>query len=70
MRTAMGKPNQLGSAPSRGIGQDQELLEITQAFAQAGEIGAPRGDEAFELFQLRHADRGLHVAELEVVADV
>ena len=49
-RTAMGKPNQLGSDAGGGFGQDEELLEVAQAFAQQREIASARCDEAVAAF--------------------
>ena len=37
---------------------------------QAAEIPAPGLDEPRQLLQLRHAHRGLHVRQLQVITDV
>ena len=54
----------------RAFRQQQEIFERLQAVIQVLEISSPGGDEAGEFCQLRHADGGLHVGQLQVVADV
>ncbi len=54
----------------RRLGQQVDLRQVREALVQPGEVRAARGDEAVELVELRDADGGLHVGELEVVADV
>jgi hypothetical protein len=62
------EPGRLASG--RGFGQDEELGAIVQPRAQVRKIGAPGGDEVVEARHLRHAQRRLHVGDLEVVAGV
>ena len=69
-RTARGKPNQLGSVSGVASGRIRELLQVGQAFVQRAEVVAAGFDEAGQLLELGHADRGLHVGGFEVVADV
>lgn len=46
------------------FGQDEEFRHLAQAFGEGAGIAAACFDEAIELFELRDADRGLHVGEL------
>ena len=67
----MGKPNQLGSEPGGGLGQDEELLQVAQARrADSAKLARRAAMNAGQLFQLGHAHRRLHVGQLQVVADV
>ena len=53
-----------------GFGQDEEFLQARQPVVQRSEVSPPRLDESVQLVELRHAHRGLHVGELQVVANV
>ena len=69
-RSVIGKPNQDGLAVRRRLRQDQDILERRQHLGQQVEIALAGGDEAVEPVELREADRGLHVGDLQIVAEV
>ena len=69
-RTAMGKPNQLGSELGVASGRMKTSSQPRQALLQQCEIAPARCNKAGQLLQLRHAHRGLHIGEFQVVADV
>src|SRR5581483_8969813 len=53
-----------------GFGQDKKFFHPGKTLAQRTEIGAARFYETIQLFELSHPDSGLHIGELEVVAQV
>ena len=67
-RDHVAKPGRVG--PGRRAVQDQVALMFLQAGFEHRVIAFPRSDDLLELCQLRHADGGLHVRHLQVVADV
>ena len=46
------------------------LLQVFEALVEAAEVGFAGGGEFVELVELGEPDRGLHVGDLQVVADV
>ena len=62
------KPTRIRSG--RSFGQDQEIAKRGQPFPQLREVLFALRDEAGQLFHLCQADGGLHVGELQIVADV
>src|ERR1700689_1682297 len=54
----------------RGLRQNEDVFEIAKRVMKLGKVGATRGDETGQLFELRNSDGGLHVSRLEVVADM
>jgi hypothetical protein len=64
----MAKPNQLGSACSEAHGKDQKMFQAGEGFPQPLPVTFACFDETGQLAQLRHADGGLHVGELQVVS--
>src|ERR1035441_9140704 len=49
------------------LGQQEYARCRMQTIVQVSEVTLAGFDKALQLFQLRHTDRGLHVANLEVV---
>src|SRR5690606_2925987 len=53
-----------------GAGQEEEFLAVLQLCVQVGEVAPALLHELRRLVQLRQAAGGLHVGDLEVVAQV
>ena len=69
-RSVRGKPNQDGSASGRRARQHEPVGHRRERRGEPGRVLAPPAAELVELGQLRHAERRLHVGDLEVEADV
>src|SRR3569833_1227432 len=53
-----------------GFRKEQVIAEILKSFFQPEEICLPSLDELRQLFQLRDANRCLHIGQLQVVANM
>ena len=69
-RTAMGKPNQLGSDLGVASGRMKYSSRSLSPSYKGLKIVAPRFNKSGQLFQLCHAHRRLHVSQLQVIANV
>ena len=69
-RSVSGKPNQDGSAPGRLRGRTSRSANGRERRREVGGVLPPPAAEVLELGELGHAQRGLHVGDLEVEADV